>query len=148
MRTIPNAGRLVIVSLLMAGTFVLPASAAEKAAAADAPVLRKKPTGAPGESGAGCTWLARRVLLSIVREDIVASNDWVDLFKGFSCDTEHLQRSFDCVASQPISKEAEKVDARIEACWANPYLLPSPPVGTPAQPDAKPDTKPDTQPTK
>ena len=139
MVSMTSVGRAVIVALLVAGTFILPADAAEKATAADAPVLRKKPTSAPGESGAGCTWLARRVLLSIVREDIVASNDLVDLFNSFSCDAEHLRRSFDCVASQPISKEAEKVDARIEACWANPYLLPSPPpAAAPPKPDAQP----------
>lgn len=95
------------------------AAAAGEQPAAGAPVLRKKPPGSP-HAGPGCAWIGRRAVMSIVREDMVAANDLMTLYRGFSCEPDRPRRALDCVVQTPLADEAELVSARIDACWTDP----------------------------
>ncbi|MGJ3260550.1 MAG: hypothetical protein ACFE0S_13195 [Rhodospirillales bacterium] len=96
-----------------------PAAAGEQPPAAGAPVLRKKPA-ASQHAGPGCAWIGRRAVMSIVREDMVAANDLMTLYRGFSCEPDRPRRALDCVVKTPLADEAARVSARIDACWTDP----------------------------
>ena len=115
----------------------------------NAPVLRKKPVPEPSQFDAGCSWIGHKVLMSILREDIVAANEMTTLYERFDCPKVHLRQSFDCAVTGTVPEKPELVTARIFACWQDPVHAattassaalpnPTPPVTPTAPAAAKP----------
>lgn len=88
------------------------------------PVLRKKPGPEIVERTPGCSWIGRQALMAIVREDIVAASDLIALYERFECAKPHLRLAFDCVVTRRLPEQADKVTARINACWSDPTSVP------------------------
>lgn len=98
------------------GAASAPAAAPAAAPAPTEPLLRKKPANPP-EPGTGCGWIGRHAVLAIVREDVVASNDYMTLYERFGCEKGQVRNALDCTLSEPLSDQADQVLARVEACW-------------------------------
>ena len=72
-----------------------------------------------------CMWLGRRVVSLLWRDDLDTAFRHLDLYDRFGCPAGHIQVAFRCVVRQgPMDqKGAEKLAARVHACWVNPDTL-------------------------
>jgi len=123
---------IIVLAALLGGPVT-----AQAETAATAPVLRKKPVPEPSQHDAGCTWIGHKVLMSMLREDIVAANEMTTLYERFGCPKVHLRQAFDCTVTGTVPEKPDLVTARIAACWTDPIAaavaassatLPNPPV--------------------
>ena len=71
-------------------------------------------------SGPGCMWIAKRVMLALLRDDIVAASDWQDMYRNFVCPAVRLADAFSCVVSEGPPESAADTRERIDACWEDP----------------------------
>ncbi|MFL6796862.1 MAG: beta-1-3, beta-1-6-glucan biosynthesis protein [Xanthobacteraceae bacterium] len=69
-----------------------------------------------------CVWLGRRVVSLLWRDDLDTAFRHLDLYDRFGCPADHIQATFRCVLShgEIDPKAAEKLNARVHACWVNP----------------------------
>lgn len=135
------AGPLAAVGLFAAGLL---------AAAGTAEAASKAPAKAPT---AGCTWIGKRVVQALLRDDVVAAGDFQNHYKAFDCPTGHLAEVFSCTVTniQPgttagarelnptgAARDLTAAGTReiIDACWTNPRLIPA--QAAPPAPAAKP----------
>ncbi len=83
-----------------------------------------------------CVWLGRRVVSLLWRDDLDTAFRHMDLYDRFGCPTAHIQATFRCLVRQGNidAKAQETLQGRIQACWLNPGLPPSPPTAA-AAPD-------------
>lgn len=93
-----------------------PAPTAAPAPASTEPVLRKKPV-SPPEPGTGCGWIGRHAVLAIVREDVVASNDYMTLFERFGCERAQVRSALDCTLAETLPEQAGELVSRVDTCW-------------------------------
>jgi hypothetical protein len=78
-----------------------------------------------------CVWLGRRVVSLLWRDDLDTAFRHLDLYDRFGCPAGHIQASFRCLLLHSNSidpKAADSLNGRVQACWINPALVPSPPV--------------------
>ncbi|MCW8860800.1 MAG: hypothetical protein OQJ87_00705 [Rhodospirillales bacterium] len=111
---------LTAVFLFSAGPSIAQDDAAppQPKAAAKKPLAKPKATSQ--KTGSGCTWLGKRVIQALLRDDIVAAGDFHNMFKAFSCATVPLEKAFDCVAESGVPETAVAMRERIDACWDDP----------------------------
>lgn len=91
----------------------------------------------PGNAGLPeCVWSGRRIAMLLWRDDIDTARRHLELYERFGCPTEHLKIAFRCLVRQGNidSKAQERLSERVNACWVNPDLSPTPPA--PASPAA------------
>lgn len=74
-------------------------------------------------SGPGCMWLAKRVMLALLRDDIVAANDYQDMYKSFVCPAVRLADAFSCVVTEGAPESAGETRERIDTCWEDPSQI-------------------------
>ncbi|MDA0998206.1 MAG: hypothetical protein O2944_08375 [Proteobacteria bacterium] len=80
----------------------------------------------------GCAWLGSRAVHSLVRDDVVAARDFVNLYDKFGCPSKQLRAAFDCTVKSALPEQAEIIGKRIADCWS----------GAPAAQPPKPSTLP------
>jgi hypothetical protein len=108
---------------------VEPQNAEEIAKEARVHALREFAEAAKLPKGAGlpeCVWTGRRIASLLWRDDVDTARRYIDLYDRFSCPSDHLRLVFRCVVRQgPMDqKGAEKLAARVHACWLNPDTPP------------------------
>ncbi len=76
---------------------------------------------------AECVWLGRRVVNRLWNDDLDTAFRHLDLYDRFGCPGGHVQMAFRCVVRQGDldPKAAEKLAARVHACWINPSIPPT-----------------------
>ncbi len=82
-----------------------------------------------------CVWLGRRVVSLLWRDDLDTAFRHLDLYDRFGCPSAHIQASFRCLilhGSNIDPKAADSLNARVQACWINPAMLPAPPAAAAA----------------
>jgi hypothetical protein len=69
-----------------------------------------------------CVWTGRRIASLLWRDDVDTAKRYIDVYERFSCPADHLKLAFRCVVrqGQMDQKAAEKLAARVHACWINP----------------------------
>ena len=75
-----------------------------------------------------CVWLGRRVVSLLWRDDLDTAFRHLDLYDRFGCPSAHIQATFRCLVRQGDidPKAQETLNGRIQACWLNPGLPPTP----------------------
>ena len=98
---------------------------------AEAARLLNGPAGNPE-----CVWLGRRVVSLLWRDDLDTAFRHLDLYDRFGCPSSHIQATFRCLVRQGHidPKVPETLNSRVDACWVNPNLAPTPAAA--AQPAA------------
>jgi len=83
-----------------------------------------------------CVWLGRRVVSLLWRDDLDTAFRHLDLYDRFGCPSSHIQATFRCLVRQGHidPKAPDSLNGRVQACWLNPALAPTP--VTAAQPPA------------
>lgn len=86
-----------------------------------------------------CVWLGRRVVTLLWRDDLDTAFRHLDLYDRFGCPSSHIQATFRCLVRQGHidPKAPDSLNGRVQACWLNPALPPTPaaaaaPQGAPA----------------
>jgi len=75
---------------------------------------------------AECVRLGRNVVSLLWRDDLDTAFRHLDLYDRFGCPGGHVQMAFRCVLRQgDIDPKAEKLAARVHACWINPAISPA-----------------------
>jgi hypothetical protein len=75
-----------------------------------------------------CVWLGRRVVSLLWRDDLDTAFRHLDLYDRFGCPSSHIQATFRCLVRQGHidPKVPESLNGRVQACWLNPALPPTP----------------------
>jgi hypothetical protein len=76
-----------------------------------------------------CVWLGRRVVSLLWRDDLDTAFRHLDLYDRFACPSGHIQATFRCLllhANAIDPKAADSLNGRVNACWINPALQPTP----------------------
>ena len=80
-----------------------------------------------------CVWLGRRVVSLLWRDDLDTAFRHLDLYDRFGCPSSHIQATFRCLVRQGHidPKAPESLNGRVQACWLNPALPPTPAAAAP-----------------
>jgi hypothetical protein len=75
-----------------------------------------------------CVWLGRRIVSLMWRDDLDTAFRHLDLYDRFGCPSAHIQAAFRCLVRQGDidPKSPETLNGRVQACWLNPALPPTP----------------------
>jgi len=68
----------------------------------------------------GCSWIGKRVIHSLLRDDAVTAQDFDRLYHTFSCSPDHLRASFDCTVAVGALPTAAEAQTRVDSCWTDP----------------------------
>lgn len=95
-----------------------------------------------------CVWTGKRLVQVLVRDDLIAADGFFKFYNAFGCPVAHLGAAFSCTVDGLEQADPKTLDARIDACWADPTATPraaesamadeSKPVPKSAEPDPKP----------
>jgi hypothetical protein len=69
---------------------------------------------------AGCGWIGKRVIHSLLRDDAVTAQDFDRLYHTFNCSSDHLRASFDCTVAVGALPTAAEAQTRVDSCWTDP----------------------------
>jgi hypothetical protein len=69
---------------------------------------------------AGCGWIGKRVIHSLLRDDAVTAQDFDRLYHTFSCSPDHLRAAFDCTVAVGALPTAAEAQTRVDSCWTDP----------------------------
>ena len=87
-----------------------------------------------------CVWLGRRVVTLLWRDDLDTAFRHLDLYDRFGCPSSHIQATFRCLVRQGHidPKAPDSLNGRVQACWLNPALPPTPAAAAAPQGAATP----------
>lgn len=93
-----------------------------------------------------CTWVGKRTIRVLMRDDLIAADGFLRFYKTFGCPVRHLGEAFGCSLIGTSGAPAKDVEERVDACWKDPSAKPAAtaaapppaPAGKPAAPPAKP----------
>jgi len=69
---------------------------------------------------AGCGWIGKRVIHSLLRDDAVTAQDYDRLYQTFACAPDHLRTAFDCTVAIGALPTAAEAQTRVDSCWTDP----------------------------
>ncbi|MBF0248513.1 MAG: hypothetical protein HQL36_10655 [Alphaproteobacteria bacterium] len=96
----------------------------------------------------GCAWIGKRTIQTLLRDDIVAANDYTTMYKTMDCPAKALAEAFSCAVAKinegpgvlsvpggthdPATATAERVGAvrdAVNGCWDALYgVIPAKPA--------------------
>ena len=82
-----------------------------------------------------CVWLGVRVVGRMYHDDLDTAFRHLDLYDRFGCPAGHIPATFRCLLRNAASidlKQQELLLSKVDACWINPDLDPSPPASAAA----------------
>ena len=71
-------------------------------------------------TSAGCGWIGKRVIHSLLRDDAVTAQDFDRLYRTFDCSPDHLRAAFDCTVAVGVLPTAVEAQTRVDSCWTDP----------------------------
>lgn len=71
-------------------------------------------------TSAGCGWIGKRVIHSLLRDDAVTAQDFDRLYRTFDCSPDHLRAAFDCTVAVGALPTAVEAQTRVDSCWTDP----------------------------
>ena len=109
--------------------------AANSAPSADAAKETQRKTVIGTGEGVDPSWLGRRVVVLMWRDDLDTAFRHLDLYDRFGCPGGHVQATFRCLVrffSAIDPKVPDSLSGRVHACWINPAAQPQAAAATPA----------------
>ncbi|MCD6074751.1 MAG: hypothetical protein K0Q70_1634, partial [Rhodospirillales bacterium] len=85
-----------------------------------APLPSSAPEATAPATTAGCGWIGKRVIHSLLRDDAVTAQDFDRLYHTFNCSPDHLRASFDCTVAVGALPTAAEAQTRVDSCWTDP----------------------------
>ena len=73
----------------------------------------------PREQAAECRWIGQRVVLALLRDDVLAADGFRQFYGGFDCPSAFLGRAFGCAVPH-AEEEATALMQYVDACWRDP----------------------------
>jgi hypothetical protein len=87
------------------------------------PVRPESPRLAPAQR-AECAWLGKRVILVLLRDDLIATKGFMEIYSNFGCPIQHIGQAFGCSTPVAGQSQANDMKAWVDACWDNPDIKP------------------------
>lgn len=95
---------------------------------------------------AECVWLGKRTITVLLRDDLIASKGFLEIYTNLGCPIQHIGRALGCSVPAAGQSQASEVKAWVDACWTNPEIKPlgtaeeskSSPSPAPSQPRSEP----------
>ena len=81
---------------------------------------------------AECAWLGKRVILVLLRDDLIATKGFMEIYTNFGCPIQHIGRAFGCATPAANQAQASDVKVWVDDCWDNPDIKPLGMVEDPA----------------
>ena len=118
-----------------------PPEAPEPGEAPSAPAEPQEAAAPPAVNplDSACGWLGRRAVTVLLRDDLIAAEGFLDVYRRFDCPMPHLGLAFGCSVPAAGLESAEAMEDRVAACWIDPMGVAAekPPPSAPAQPPAE-----------
>lgn len=73
----------------------------------------------PREQAPECSWIGHRVVLALLRDDVLAADGFRQFYASFGCPTAFLGRAFGCAVPY-ADEEATLLMQYVDACWRDP----------------------------
>jgi hypothetical protein len=99
-----------------------PPASASAVAPATAPVVRIPPGTPPSPE---CAWTGQRIVLALLRDDVLAADGFLGFYSRFGCPDGHLGRAFGC-AVPLVNADSAPRRQHIAACWLDPDSVVTP----------------------
>lgn len=80
-----------------------------------------------------CMWLGKRTITVLLRDDLIASKGFLEIYTNLGCPIQHIGRAFGCATPAANHSQASDVKTWVDACWDNPEIKP---LGTVEDPTA------------
>ena len=106
------------------------------------PKPKPKPKREPIVDSQECTWVGKRTIRVLMRDDLIAADGFLKFYKVFGCPVQHLGKAFGCSLIGTSGAPAKAVEDRVDACWKDPNAQPAAAASPQAAPPAKPPAKP------
>jgi hypothetical protein len=69
-----------------------------------------------------CTWIGKRIISLLVRDDPVTANDFSPFYVRFGCPEARLNKAFGCLVANLMTIENNALADQADECWRNPDL--------------------------
>ncbi len=77
-------------------------------------------------------WLGKRTITVLLRDDLIASKGFLEIYTNLGCPIQHIGRAFGCATPAANQAQASDVKVWVDACWDNPDIKPLGMVEDPA----------------
>ena len=85
-----------------------------------------------------CTWVGKRTIRVLMRDDLIAADGFLKFYNAFGCPVRYLGQAFGCSLIGTSNAPAKDVEDRVDACWKNPAVKAAAAAAPPAAPASKP----------
>jgi hypothetical protein len=69
------------------------------------------------DAAAECRWLGRRILLVLLRDDLIATDGFMRLYATLGCPVDYIGPVFACVNPGAQTPPGQTLEAQIDYCW-------------------------------
>jgi len=69
------------------------------------------------ESAPECRWLGRRILLVLLRDDLIAADGFTRFYATLGCPIDYIGPVFACVNPSAQTPPGQNLEAQIDYCW-------------------------------
>jgi hypothetical protein len=107
---------------------------------------KPKPKREPIIDSQECTWVGKRTIRVLMRDDLIAADGFLKFYRVFGCPVQHLGKAFGCSLIGTSGAPAKAVEERVDVCWKDPEAQPATAAGTEPAPQAAPPAKPAAKP--
>jgi hypothetical protein len=73
---------------------------------------------------AECSWIGKRMILVLLRDDLIATKGFLEIYTSFGCPIQHVGQAFGCSTPAAGQSQANDMKAWVDACWDNPDIKP------------------------
>ncbi len=74
----------------------------------------------PRTQEADCSWVGKRTIRVLVRDDLIAAEGFMRFYTAFGCPMPHLSSAFACTFGGLKEMMEFGFEERVEACWTDP----------------------------
>jgi len=71
-------------------------------------------------SAPDCVWTGRRVIHTLMREEVDAASQFTRFYALFGCPTRHIGLTLSCVAAREQEGDTKSREAKVDECWSDP----------------------------
>lgn len=67
-----------------------------------------------------CAWLGHRAIMVLMRDDLIATEGFLRVYRRFDCPDDHLKVAFGCAIAAASREAREEIERWVNVCWRNP----------------------------
>lgn len=84
------------------------------------PTPPSKPRAPDRAGSAECAWLGHRAVSVLLRDDLIATEGFLRVYRRFDCPDQHLKAAFGCAVAAANRESRDEIERWVNVCWRNP----------------------------